>query len=166
MTEPFQLSSDPPPSKRTLRGRLERKTLGFQRALVAYRSVREIKRAIRRGGRLAPSRLEEIGVPDLATLLLYLRDDLRRLLSHYGESSIRQLFQRHYGRTPPCFQFHHVVSPRDFDMEREADRKGCCHFSNLRLVTAEENLAFEARKRREKGNHSQLWLFSNLRHDS
>lgn len=166
MSDPFELSPDPLPSKRTLTGRKERKTPGFQRARKAYLSVRAIKRAILKKRPLPESRHEELGVSSLSALLLRLRDDLRRLLAHYGETTIHGLFSNHYGRTPPCFQFHHKKSPRAFEVEKKEERNRCFHVSNLSLVTAEENLEFEARARRGEDDPSQLWLFPNLRHDA
>jgi hypothetical protein len=47
-------------------------------------------------------------------------------------------------------------------MENEEERKKCCHVSNLCLVTAEENLKIEARKRRGEDNPAQPKLFPNL----
>lgn len=173
MSEPFELSSDPPPSERTLRGRRERQGERYQKSNVAYDVIETLVRAIRREKERRKARKEALpktcrealGVPSLFALLLRLRKELRRLLRHYGETSIRALFSKHYGRTPPYFQFHHETPPREFDMENEEDRKRCCNVENLRLVTAEENLAIEARKRRGEDDPAQLWLFPNLRHD-
>jgi hypothetical protein len=166
MEKPFSLSADPPPKPRTLRGQRERKTLRFQRSRKAYISACAIKRAILYTGRLPKSRHEEIGVSSLFSLLLRWRDDIRALLDLYKEKSIRALFKNHYGRTPPYFQFHHVKAPKDFDMENEEERNRCCHFSNIRLVTAEENLTLASESSRGNGHSAPTEFLPSLQDDS
>jgi len=162
---PFRLSAKPPPRPRTVAGRKERESPLYHQANIAYDLCEAIARSIRKQRPLTAFRLSQLGANSLSECLLYWRADFRRLMTSYHVGTFRELF-RHYGRNEPRWQFHHVESPRRLDFRDARQKRRCLHFSNLRPITAAENLRLMTHEiRKEKRplpsevNALQLSLF-------